>query len=364
MDSSLADNTKSTQGSAMKAWARYCGLFNVDDTCMKYTNEELESYIAAFIGFEIGLRGLSPLSIKRVYLPAITSEFVGRGIKNNFGIVTRSAFIKYLMRGYMKIEAKIHPAGEAKKLAFTMELVKYLGPSLDGSNCKRKDDPIFRRAIRMALMFGIYFLLRKSEYLPGLSAGKFHSGLRWARIRFYTADGLRIPFENVQKGTAKFVEINIAKSKTDQLGYGRLVKHQRTEGNNCIVHRLEQWATICKDKCDATENDYIFSINGKALPIVSDKEVASAMKMIVVHLGWNPQKICVHSLRYGGATMLAAAGLPQYVIAYFGGWTADSTSLKLYTQMGGDSVAKVSGIMSRGFNKSLEESRIRSHSGT
>ena len=129
-----------------------------------------------------------------------------------------------------------------------MELIKYMEPALDASHHKRKNDVMFRKAIRMALIFGIYFLLRKSEFLPGRSAGKFHGGLKWKRIRFFTSDGTPIPFPSVRLGTAKFVEINIATSKTDTLGYGRLVKHQRVQGPNCVVHRLEQWARICKQK--------------------------------------------------------------------------------------------------------------------
>jgi hypothetical protein len=39
-----------------------------------------------------------------------------------------------------------------------------------------------------------------------------------------------------------------------------------------------------------------------------------------------------HSLRYGGATMMAAAGFPQYLIALYGGWTKDSKSLHIYAQ--------------------------------
>ena len=39
-----------------------------------------------------------------------------------------------------------------------------------------------------------------------------------------------------------------------------------------------------------------------------------------------------HSLRYGGATMMAAAGFPQYVIAHYGGWVEGSSSLKIYAR--------------------------------
>ena len=58
--------------------------------------------------------------------------------------------------------------------------------------------------------------------------------------------------------------------------------------------------------------------------------------------------------------MLAAAGLPQYVIEYFGGWAEGSKSLRVYAQqLGGAAVLHVSKIMSAGFGMSLEESRIR-----
>ena len=39
-----------------------------------------------------------------------------------------------------------------------------------------------------------------------------------------------------------------------------------------------------------------------------------------------------HSLRYGGATMLAAAGFPQYIIAHYGGWSENSSALKIYAR--------------------------------
>ena len=57
-------------------------------------------------------------------------------------------------------------------------------------------------------------------------------------------------------------------------------------------------------------------------------------------LGWKSDKVSPHSLRYGGATMLAAAGLPQYGIEYFGGWAAGSKSLKVYAQLGSAAVFK------------------------
>jgi len=75
--------------------------------------------------------------------------------------------------------------------------------------------------------------------------------------------------------------------------------------------------------------------------------------------GLSSAKISAHSLRYGGATMLAAAGIPQYVIAYFGGWKADSKSLQIYMHLGAEAVAQASSVMASGFMRSLTATRIR-----
>ena len=52
-----------------------------------------------------------------------------------------------------------------------------------------------------------------------------------------------------------------------------------------------------------------------------------------------------HSLRYGGATMMASAGFPQYLIAHYGGWTADSEALKRYVRPSDESIERVSRYM-------------------
>ena len=123
------------------------------------------------------------------------------------------------------------------------------------------------------------------------------------------------------------------------------------------MKELERWIAHCRDMLGAGPEDGLFCIRGA--PFLVEADVAAAMKKIVVHLGWDSSKISAHSLRYGGATMLAAAGLPQYVIEYFGGWAEGSKSAKFYMQVSGRSVANVSSVMSEGFDRSLEESRIR-----
>jgi hypothetical protein len=104
-------------------------------------------------------------------------------------------------------------------------------------------------------------------------------------------------------------------------------------------------------------NSFVFE--GFGFTLATDTSVAMTMKMIVEHVGLDNRLISTHSLRYGGATMLAAAGAPAYVIAYFGGWTEDSEMLRTYAQLGGQAVERVSQIMSYSYDRPLAEARIR-----
>ena len=89
----------------------------------------------------------------------------------------------------------MHPASETKKLAFTIELVQYAECVIRNSQHQRFKNRQFIWAIQLALKFGIYFLLRKSEFLPGRAAGNFNIGIKLSNIRFFDGKGIRVPWE-------------------------------------------------------------------------------------------------------------------------------------------------------------------------
>lgn len=316
---------------------------------------ETENLVLSFIGFEIGVRGMNPRSIRDTYLSSINREFVEKRITNYFHPAYHSSFVMYILRGYLSIYHKMNPLASMKKLAFTIELIAHQAKALQLYK-PIWNSGIKRRALTMAMKFGIYFLLRKSEFLPNQNLSR--SSLRWWKIKFYDYTGCKLKWESTDISKVKSMEINITRSKTDQNGFGRIVRHTTVEGPNCICKETFNWKLLCIDHTAAMESDGIFDTKVYGV-LITDDEVALTMKYIVRSLGWNENKVSAHSLRYGGATMLAAAGMPQYVIEYFGGWAKDSTSLKLYIQLGNQAVHKVSQAIADGHLKSLEESRIR-----
>ena len=242
-------------------------------------------------------------------------------------------------------------------MAFTIELVKVYRTLV-----KDKLD-LENLAIELAMKFGIFFLLRKSEYLPHRKGGtsKHSKGLKWENVKFFDSCGMPIPLHQatMKSSHIRTITIDIGYSKTDQFGVGRLVSHVRNNSSCCIVKEVVNWWVSLRDHGSYTNKDYLFS-KASGDPIITDCQVAEAMKMTVLSLGWSDNKVSAHSLRFGGATMLAAAGLPQYIIEYFGGWAQDSQAVsKLYAKLGTEAIGRVSSIIGSGYNKSLEETRIR-----
>ena len=70
--------------------------------------------------------------------------------------------------------------------------------------------------------------------------------------------------------------------------------------------------------------------NVPGLPPLTSDTVATLMKATCTLDGLPADKISAHSLRYGGATTLAAAGYSEYIIAFYGGWAEGSKAMKRY----------------------------------
>ena len=316
--------------------------------------KEVVDIVIRYIGFEIGIRKMNPNSIKSCYLGAITNAFVLKNIENWFELACKKKLVKLVMEGYLRIYHQVNPLSGQRKLAFTLELVKYLRIAVSQKRQLVMND-IKLKALDLALKIGIYFLLRKSEYLPGNKT----NGLKWKNIKLFDMKGFQIAWSNANQSNVSTITLDIPYSKTDKYGIGRVVTHTRTNEECCIVQSIVQWLIICRDQLKIDYNGYLFK-NMNDENIITDQLVTEVMKDIVTYLGWKSDKVSSHSLRYGGATMLAAAGLPQYIIEYYGGWAENSKALKqTYIKLAARGASNVSAIFSNGFNMSLEETRIR-----
>jgi len=143
---------------------------------------------------------------------------------------------------------------------------------------------------------------------------------------------------------ANKVILNIEYSKMDWLGKGRRLSHIRQIGSKqCVVQILEKWYFISRINFNATEEMNLYELPG--LPHLRVEDLHHVMTLTLRNENCDEGKATSHSLRYGGATMMEAAGFPQYIIALYGGWAKDSKSLLRYIKATDNMVASVSKTM-------------------
>jgi hypothetical protein len=168
----------------MKSWERFVrdhmGMDPIITMALSY--EATEKLIIQYISFEI-LRGMNPNSIKKEYLGAIGSCFLQMRVINHFHAASTSLYVRFVLRGYLKIHAIAHPLHGQKKLAFTIELTTYVEAAMDQFRLHMHDE-LKREAIMLAMVLGIYFMLRKSEFLPMDAKNKGRQCVETYRILF------------------------------------------------------------------------------------------------------------------------------------------------------------------------------------
>ena len=102
---------------------------------------------------------------------------------------------------------------------------------------------------------------------------------------------------------------------------------------------------VTRDLYGAKETDLLFDI--PSFPRFTTEILRYAMQATCHAVGLPWERCSAHSLRYGGATTLAAAGFPDFVIAFYGGWSPNSTVMRHCIRPSDQVVHKVSHHMTR-----------------
>jgi Phage integrase family len=299
-----------------------------------------------FVAFEVLVRGMDPKSTSKVYLPHLKSyfalEFEDFGLKT----VCETMKFRYMCRGLERVHREMHPEGKERKLAFTLSMINHSTSVLRKMSLEAPT-ACERKAEQLAMKTGLFCLLRKSEFLPV----RTKHGIRRDQVAFTDELGSIIPHEQLKRGSAHGVTVKVQFSKTDWKGRSKVLSHRRQPvGTCCIVSELEDFLLEIREI--DPNGDFLWVVNGKRL--LSDTRIASIMKATATDLGIPKKLISAHSLRYAGASILATAGIPQYLIEYYGGWATGSKALKGYLRLGTQTIDTVSQTISISANTAIE----------
>ena len=230
----------------------------------------------------------------------------------NFGNTCNSTHIKGLLVGYNRNWTMKHPDADKVKIPFGITLATAATDALKQQaitleslhqhvgviSCLQNTLIIDR--LYLCLIFGIFFFLRKGEYLPSPKAKKDRQGNAIGYIftrdmlSFYTKQDEVIPYDQVNMIAAVSVKLGILFSKADATGRGRVLFHYRQpEGAPiCLVRTLEKWISLTRDTYRLTVNEIMWHVPGLS-PLTSDT-VAALMKATCTLVGLPPDKISAH----------------------------------------------------------------------
>jgi hypothetical protein len=293
------------------------------------------------------MMGVQANSIQGVYLPGIATSLTVRGYDtgSKFSDVCKSPIIVTLLKGYQRPYDRANPKAKKVKIPFLLEMaLKARQLVIQGqirihghlcTNTQPITDQIGGWRIHIASLIGIFFLLRKSEFLE-IDPRKRSDITSCTRQDFHFFDEKEqsIPYSMVGRVMARRIRLTINFSKTDSSGFGRVLFHERQQGSGvvtCIVTEMERWFCYTRDHCQALVGEPVMRC--RPLPTLLGSDLAKYMKTTCVKIGLSESNISPHSLRHGGATMLASKGFPRYLIEKMGGWKPGSTALDRYVHV-------------------------------
>jgi len=146
----------------------------------------------------------------------------------------------------------------------------------------------------------------------------FAGCLRWDDLSNIFVDSLAIHRD--------YMAIFLTSRKNDQLREGSWVFINRWKGSLCPVALIEQFLEQGGHESNARLFGRIRSVNGGQVVVgaMSYSRARELIRSALSRIGEDPDRYGVHSLRSGGVSVAAAAGVPDRLIQRHGGWKSEA----------------------------------------
>jgi len=209
------------------------------------------------------------------------------------------------------------------RLPFTLEMIQAFQQAVSMTPTS-----LANSGLSAAMLLAFSCLLRSSEYIPKLR------GKHWLRacdVQFVLDDGTTVCGHTLTKvllSRVCEVVIHIRSSKTDQSGEGfTFVFSVNVPSSRNLCLALMQWAVQAKLR----DRDPFLSARdalGKQVWCISSNNLTKALRSTVMNVfGFSEiqaKRFTPHSLRFGGASTLAAADIPKYQVQLAGRWKSEA----------------------------------------
>jgi integrase len=306
-------STQTTYSVGWRRWLRYSSEMTIDPYLDNPPSDWFQSRriysfpVASVLNFMFQLFFVDKLAASTigVYLSAMKYRFNCENCDTEwfgtFAITKARSALTILCR-------QRKAASEIGRLPFSLDLIEVYR--------KHNLQHLYRpRAIYTAMRLAHLLMLRISEYT--IQKGKHF--IRSQDVTFTLANGTYVTSSHVTSEIDTQVTgvlINIRSAKNDSHGAGHRFYFARnpSDPSRCICSCLFEWAVMATP----AEHHPFFSYRSKWR--LSRQEMSAALKGVASQVNLHPDRISPHSLRYGGASALAAANMPSYLIQQLGRW--------------------------------------------
>ena len=311
----VQDSTKMTYNVGVRKWFSFCDQVNCDPFLRSSSRENkfkfCEEMIVAFMSYSYFDLKLKPTTISN-YLSAIRHMFKISGEDVTFLI---SPYVMSARTGMSILFRSKNLIADDRTLPITVDYILF---AIQFHN--RKNSPQ-HRVIMVAMVLAFSCLLRSCEYV-----GKYSLRGRDVMFEFQVGDSelvevlsaTDLKLEDCNLSRLRGVIINNSAAKNDTAGEGYRFHYVRQQSSPNVAFDLVaimfQWAVDAKLK----SSDPFLSYRQQWK--LSYTLFQEAIKSIAVKMGLDPTRYSTHGFRIGGASLLAAAGLPDYVIQSIGRW--------------------------------------------
>ena len=269
--------------------------------------------MAAFLAYLVSVVGVAPQTADSYLSHVIKCAVATRCIKNADDV--RTAYNRGVLRGLKRKYDEAQPARERTRIPLSYTLLVGAVKVVDSLIGDEAD----KRALKAALGLAYGLSLRPGEYLklsgaaerrPNEQALASHAFLWW--------DGRAYPVTEPEKfppTPAQHFTLRVDFLKQDQTGKGmpRAIAAPTVDTTFSCVAAIEAYARALKLK----PNDPLIMRNGSQLTWSLFRWL---MRQVAEAHGLDPDRLVVHSCRYGAVNQLVAAGFDETAVMMQGGW--------------------------------------------
>jgi hypothetical protein len=314
-------STRTAYDTGWRRWIKFCEWFDVDPYLRVVPTEwkvpvgevPVDFREIAVVSFMQRLcidENLCP-GTEMVYMSSIRYVFKLANLDIGF---LASVWVSSARTAVTLLYRQTNPIAGRVGLPFTCDMIVHA--MLKSFNTGTTTD----HAIVTAMKLAVTCLLRVSEYLPG-SPGQVEHWLRSQDVAFGLTDGSVVPSWRISVhplSEVRSVIVTVRSAKNDSEGQGHRMEFPRISLD--VTHAFDlaadmySWAARAKPKFGQP----FLSFRGEW--VLKYDVLSKAIKRVAKEMGLDPSRYRTHSLRIGGASMMAAAGRPDYEIQKQGRW--------------------------------------------